>query len=266
MDLIKLVLNVNLTSSRVPFLKEKHKEVFKGIGKLKREWNIYLKDNTTPTVYPARRVPAAMQNKLKQELSRLEDLRIIEKVITPTEWVNSMVMVEKKDGSIRLCIHPLNLNKSIKRPHYPIPTLDDVTSKLYGAKIFTKLDARSGYWSIPLSEDSSYLTTFSTIYGRYRFKRMPFGIISAQDEFQRRMEDAFEGLEGFFIIIDDMIVYGATQEEHDERLAAILEHALAKGIRFNKDKCEFSASRVSYFGHIISSTGLQARSRKDSRH
>ncbi|KAK2702360.1 hypothetical protein QYM36_019011 [Artemia franciscana] len=160
-----------------------------------------------------------------------------------------MVMVEKKDGSIRLCIDPVDLNKSIKRPHYPIPTLDGVTSKLHGAKVFTKLDARSGYWSILLSDDSSYLMTFSTIYGRYRFKRMPFGIISAQDVFQRRMEDAFEGLEGFEIIIDDMIVYGDTQEEHDERLAAILERALVKGIRFNKEKWRFSVSRVKYFGH-----------------
>ncbi|KAK2717586.1 hypothetical protein QYM36_006382 [Artemia franciscana] len=168
-----------------------------------------------------------------------------------------MVMVEKKDGSIRLCIDPVDLNKSIKRPHYPIPTLDDVTSKLHRAKVFTKLDARSGYWSILLSDDSSYLMTFSTIYGRYRFKRMPFGIISAQDEFQQRMEDAFEGLEGFEIIIDDMIVYSDTQEEHDKRLAAILERALVKGIRFNKEKCEFSVSRVKYFGHVISSEGMQ---------
>ena len=104
LDLIKLVLNINSTSSRVPFLKEKHKEVFKGIGKLEGECNIYLKDNITPTVYPARRVPAAMQDKLKQELSHLEDLRIIEKVITPTEWVNSMVMVEKK-GRVHKTVH-----------------------------------------------------------------------------------------------------------------------------------------------------------------
>ncbi|KAK2723355.1 hypothetical protein QYM36_001875 [Artemia franciscana] len=147
-----------------------------------------------------------------------------------------MVMVEKKDGSIRLCIDPVDLNKSIKRPHYPIPTLDDVTSKLHGAKVFTKLDARSGYWSILLSEDSSYLITFSTIYGRYH---------------------AFEGLEGFEIIIDDMIVYGETQEEHDERLAVILERTLVKGIRFNEEKCEFSVSRVKYFRHVISSEGMQ---------
>ncbi|KAK2715845.1 hypothetical protein QYM36_010419 [Artemia franciscana] len=99
--------------------------------------------------------------------------------------------------------------------------------------------------------------TFSTIYGRYHFKRMPFGIISAQDEFQQQMEDAFQGLEGFEIIIDDMIVYGNTQEEHDKRLAAILQRALVKGIRFNEERCKFSVSRVKYFGHVISSEGMQ---------
>ncbi|KAK2713236.1 hypothetical protein QYM36_009191 [Artemia franciscana] len=168
-----------------------------------------------------------------------------------------MVMVEKKDGFIRLYIDLVDLNKSIKRPHYPIPTLDNVTSKLHGAKVFTKLDAQSGYWSILLSDNSSYLLTFSTIYGRYHFKQMPFGIISAQDEFQQKMEDAFKGLEGFKIIIDNMIVYGNTQEEHDKRLAAILEWALVKGIQFNEEKCEFSISRLKYFRHVISSEGMQ---------
>ncbi|KAK2719595.1 hypothetical protein QYM36_005160 [Artemia franciscana] len=185
LDLIKLVLNIDVATSQVPHLKEKYKEVFREIGKLDGECNIHLKDNATPTLYPARQIPATMQDKLKTELSCLESLGIIEKVVTLTKWVNSMVMVERKDGSIRLCIDPVDLNKSIKRPHYPIPTLDGVTLKLHGAKVFTKLDAQSGYWSILLYDDSPYLMTFSTIYGRYHFKQMPFGIISAQDEFQQ---------------------------------------------------------------------------------
>ena len=91
---------------------------------------------------------------------------------------------------------------------------------------------------------------------------MPFGIISAQDEFQQQMEDAFKGLEGFEIIIDNMIVHGDTQEEHDKHLAAILERALVKGIRFNEEKCEFSVSRVKYFRHVLSSEGMQPDSNK----
>jgi len=88
---------------------------------------------------------------------------VIKKVTEPTEWVNSVFMIEKKNGSIRLCIHPVNLSKYIKRPNYPIPILEDVTAKLHGATIFSKMDARSGYWSLVLSKTESEMTTFSTI-------------------------------------------------------------------------------------------------------
>ncbi|KAK2712799.1 hypothetical protein QYM36_011480 [Artemia franciscana] len=80
---------------------------------------------------------------------------------------------------------------------------------------------------------------------------MPFGLLSAQDEFQQHMEEAFEGLEGLAITIDDILVYGANQEEHDERLQATMGRVKEKGVKFSKDKCSFSASSVCYFGHVI---------------
>ena len=255
LNLIKLVLNVNAEQTSID---EKYKSLFEGIGRLEGECNIHLKDGSIPTVYPARRVPEALKDKLQDELNRMERDGIIEKVTEPTEWVNSMVMIEKKNGTVRLCIDPVDLNKCIKCPYYPIPTLEDVTAKLHGAKVFSKMDARSGYWSLVFSATASEMTTFSTIYGRYRFLRMPFGLLSAQDEFQRRMEEAFEGLEGVAIIIDDILVYGANQEEHDERLQAVMERALEKGVKFNKDKCSFSASSVCYFGHVIGADGMKA--------
>ncbi|KAK2721424.1 hypothetical protein QYM36_003645 [Artemia franciscana] len=163
----------------------------------------------------------------------MEEQGIIEKVSKPSDWVNSMVAIEKKDGSLRICIDPVDLNKSIRRPFYPIPSLEDVTSKLPGVKYLSKLDAR------------------------YRFKRMPFGIISAQDEFQRRMEEALEGLDGFSVIIDDLLVFGSTLEEHNKRLVAVLERARAKGIKFNKAKCSFCVTSLTYFGHVISEQGMK---------
>ncbi|KAK2717700.1 hypothetical protein QYM36_006471 [Artemia franciscana] len=168
-----------------------------------------------------------------------------------------MVMVEKKDGGVRLCIDPVDLNKAIKRPYYPVPSFDDAVAELDGAAVFSRLDARSGYWILPLSTRSSYYTTFSTIYGRYRWKRYPFGLVSAQDEFQRKMEEAFEGLEGIRILVDDILVYGKNREEHDQRLSAVLRRARKKGIRFNSEKCEFSKDKVKYFGHIISRDGIK---------
>ncbi|KAK2704195.1 hypothetical protein QYM36_017493 [Artemia franciscana] len=251
MNLIKLVLNIE--ESPV----SEYSDVFKDIGKLETECEIYLKDNATPTVHPARKIPLALKQKLKTELERLESLDIIEKVRQPTDWVNAMVMVEKKDGGVRLCIDPVDLNRAIKRPYYPVPSFDVAVAELNGAAVFSRLDARSGYWILPLSTRSSYYTTFSTIYGRYRWKRYPFGLVSAQDEFQRKMEEAFEGLEGIRILVDDILVYGKNREEHDQRLSAVLRRARVKGIRFNSEKCEFSKDKVKYFGHIISRDGIK---------
>ncbi|KAK2721303.1 hypothetical protein QYM36_003550 [Artemia franciscana] len=165
-----------------------------------------------------------------------------------------MVLVEKKDGGVRLCIDPVDLNKAIKRPHYPIPTFEDAISDLSGAKYFSKLDATSGYWSLVLSKSASDLTTFNTIYGRYRWRRYPFGLISAQNEFQRKMEEIFQGLK---ILVDDLLIYGATREEHNRRLAEVLERARQKGVKFNRSKCQIAVQSVCYFGHIISNAGVK---------
>lgn len=100
----------------------------------------------------------------------------------PTEWVNALVAVEKpKTGKLRVCLDTRPLNKAIQRPHYPLPILDDITPRLALKQYFSLLNARSGYWTIKLSHESSMLTTFITVFGRCRFKRLPFGIISAQD-------------------------------------------------------------------------------------
>ena len=99
----------------------------------------------------------------------MEETGIIATVTEPTDWVNSLVVVENPNGKLRICLDPKDLNAAIKRPHYPMPTLEDALSKMTGAKFFSKLDARSEYWQLKLSPESSYLTTFNTPYGRYRF-------------------------------------------------------------------------------------------------
>ena len=143
-------------------------------------------------------------------------------------------------------------------------TLDDILPKLADAKFFSILDARSGYWSIKLSEPSSYLTTFNTPYGRYRYLRLPFGLICSQDEFQRKSDEAFEGLEGFAAIVDDILVYGLSKEQHDTNLRNVLLRARSKGVKFNADKAVICTSEVPYFGHILSSKGLKADPEKIS--
>ncbi|KAK2717649.1 hypothetical protein QYM36_006428 [Artemia franciscana] len=137
-----------------------------------------------------------------------------------------------------------------------MPTFDEAILRHAGAKFFTKLDARHGYWSLVLDEESSQLTTFNTLYSRYKFKRMPFGLISAQDKFQRRMEEAFEGIQGFSVIVDDIIISGKTIEEHDANVRSALIRAREKGVKLNLQKCVFKCNSIPYFGHVISENGI----------
>ena len=110
-------------------------------------------------------------------------MKIIEKVTKPNDWFNSVAIVEKANGNLRICLDPVDLNKNLKRPHYPIPTFKSIAQRCAGAKIFSELDATSGFWSMMLDDESSNLTTFNTICGCYKFKRYPFGLNSAQDNF-----------------------------------------------------------------------------------
>ena len=119
-----------------------------------------------------------------------------------------MVVVQKKDGSLRICIDPKDLNRALKREHYQLPTIEEITARMQGARYFSTLDARSGYWQIPLDEESSKLTTFNTPFRRFRFARMPFGIRSAQEVFHKRVHEIFEDIRGVETDIDDILVWG----------------------------------------------------------
>ncbi len=255
--LIKMVLSVTETQTEVPVLEE-FADVFKGIGLFPGECTIHLDPHATPVVHPPRRIPLALRSRLKEELESMERQGVIVKVTEPTEWVNSMVVAEKpRTGQLRVCLDPRNLNKAIKRPHYPLPTLEDLTPKLAGAQYFSVLDARSGYWAIKLTEESSRLTTFNTVFGRYRFLRLPFGLISAQDEFQRKIDETYEGLNGVMAIVDDILIYGQTKAEHDENLHVMLQRSRERGVKLNPGKSVICATEVSYFGHLLTAEGVK---------
>ena len=138
----------------------------------------------------------------------MTDADIITPVTDTTDWVSSRVARRKKNGKIRVCIDPPDLNPTIKRAHYPLPAIKDVTTTLTDAKVFSVLDATTGFNQVKMDPDSSYLTTFNTPFGRYRWLRMPFGISCAPEEWQRRMHEITEGLPGVEVIADDFLVFG----------------------------------------------------------
>lgn len=135
--------------------------MFSGLGKLQDPYDICLKPNVTPVVHPPRRVPLALHARLKQKLDDMEKSGVIKKTDKPTEWVNSLVVVEKRDGSLRLC---LDLKDSaIMREHRMLSTSQDVVNQLAGKKLFTVLDQKDSYWQIPLTERSSELCTHLSV-------------------------------------------------------------------------------------------------------
>ncbi|KAK2704514.1 hypothetical protein QYM36_016793 [Artemia franciscana] len=171
-----------------------------GQCELQGECTIHLKPGAVQTVQPVRRITSALHNKLENELKQLKEQGIIHKVTNPKE----------------------DLNATIQRPYYPMPTFEDVAAWLYGHKRFTKLVAKFGYWMPKLSEQSSIMTTFNTPFRRYRHIRMPFGNVCAQDIFQQKMKETFSNLEGVKVIADDIIVSGK-DDEHDRKLVCMLE-------------------------------------------
>ena len=161
-------------------------------------------------------MPYSLLDKLKKKLEELEGKDIIQKVDRSTPWVNSLVIVEKRDGSLRLCLDPADLNKAVRREHHRIPTAEDIASRLSGKKLFSIVDEKDGFWQVRLDDESSHLCTFNTPYGRYRFKKIPFGISSAPEVFQKKNEAIFGDIEGVEVIFDDIIIAAKDDHEHDE--------------------------------------------------
>ena len=143
------------------------------------------------------------------------------------------------------------------RPHYPTKNLEDVSYKLNGEQIFSKLDARQGYWVIRLDNESSLKTTFNSPHGRYRFLRLPYGLNLSQDVFQLKMEMIIENCPGTLGIADDIAVFGKNEEEHDANLQHLMTRARKGGLIFNKEKCMIKQTSIHFFCLIFSETGAK---------
>ena len=170
---------------------------------------------------------------------------------------NSIVIVEKPDGNLRICLDPKDLNRAMKREYFQLPTAAEITRKLTGAKVFSKLDAKDGFWHVKLDHPSSLLTTFNTPFGRFKFNRLPFGLNSINEVFQKKMQFAFEGIEGAEVIYDDLLVWGKDEESHDKALRNVLERAQEKGVKLKKQKCEIKIPEVVYIGDKLTKDGIK---------
>ncbi|UYV81835.1 hypothetical protein LAZ67_20002653, partial [Cordylochernes scorpioides] len=239
-------------------------KLFEGLGLLEQPYHIKLKEGAKPFSIPVpRRVPLPPMPKLKEQQDAMVAQEVIEPVYEPTEWCAPIVLAGKPSGKIRICVDLSWLNLSVERELHPLPVLEHELAQLNGAKIFSRLDANSGFWQIKLSEESQTLTTFITPFGRYKFKRLPFGISSAPEHFQKRMSAILRGVNGVICHMDDILIFAKRKEEHDETLREVLRRLKNSGITLNKEKCQFGVSNVTFLG--ITSTNTVSRRMKRNR-
>ena len=151
------------------------------------EYHIELDDKVEPVVHPPRRVPKSLLERLKLKLQEVEERDFIQKVDIPTPWVNSLVIVEKRDGSLRLCLDPRDSNKAIPREHHRIPTAEDMVSRLTGKKVYSIVDEKNGFWQVPLDDESSYLCHSVHLTAVIALNECPSALSPPQKSFRRRM-------------------------------------------------------------------------------
>ena len=237
---------------------EQFLSLFKDLGKLEGEYTIKLQEGAKPYALTVpRRVAISLMQPVKDELERMERLGVIARVSEPTEWYAGMVVVPKPNKKVRICVDLTRLNQSVCRERHPLPAVEQMLAQLAGARVFSKLDANSGFWQIPLSRESALLTTFITPFGRYCFHCLPFGITFAAEHFQRLMSDILSGLDGVVCVMDGVLIHGQTGEEHDKRLVKVLHRLENAGLTLNREKCPFSQSRVKFLGQVIDANGIR---------
>nr|ABD28293.1 RNA-directed DNA polymerase (Reverse transcriptase); Zinc finger, CCHC-type; Peptidase aspartic, active site; Retrotransposon gag protein [Medicago truncatula] len=220
------------------------------------EFSIDLVPGTKPVSMAPYRMSASELSELKKQLEDLLEKKFVRPSVSP--WGAPVLLVKKKDGSMRLCIDYRQLNKVTIKNRYPLPRIDDLMDQLVGARVFSKIDLRSGYHQIKVKDEDMQKTAFRTCYGHYEYKVMPFGVTNAPGVFMEYMNRIFHAFLDRFVVvfIDDILIYSKTEEEHAEHLKIVLQVLKEKKLYAKLSKCEFWLKEVSFLGHVISGDGI----------
>ena len=244
LNLLQTVQQINEVPRPKPAqLVAEYDELFHGLGKLRNyQIKLHVDQTVPPVAQPHRRIPFHVREHLKEQLKRDEELGVIERIEGPTPWVSPIVVVPKpkSPGKVRVCVDMRPANRAIRRERHASPTMKEIIRDLKGAKVFSKLDLNQCCNQLELAPESSYITTFSTHLELMRYTRLNFGVCSAAEIFQNVIRETLEGINGAINISDVILVFGKSQEKHEQNLRCVFQRLKENGLTLNRSNCEFS--------------------------
>ena len=219
---------------------------------------IPIDHSVKPVVQPHRRIPIPLEEKVAKKIEELKNADIIEEVNGPSTWVSPIVPVLKEgQEEVRICVDMRRANEAIIRENHPLPTMNELLPHFRRAKYFSSLDIKHAFHQLEIHKDCRYITTFSTSKGLFRYKRLMFGISCAPEMFQKILEKMLLGCDGTFNFIDDIIVHGSTEKEHDDRLKKLLQVLKENDVLLNEKKCIYKTKSIKFLGHELSGNGVR---------
>jgi RNase H-like domain found in reverse transcriptase/Reverse transcriptase (RNA-dependent DNA polymerase)/Integrase zinc binding domain/Chromo (CHRromatin Organisation MOdifier) domain/Retroviral aspartyl protease len=223
---------------------------------------IDLVPGQAPPSRPTYRMSQPEMDELKKQLTELMDKGYVQESKSP--YGAPVLFVKKKDGSMRMCVDYRALNKITIKNKYPLPRIDELLDRLLGARYFSKIDLRSGYWQVRIADQDVHKTAFRTRYGHYEFLVMPFGLTNAPATFMHLMQQTLRSfLDDFVIVfIDDILIYSKTLEDHTQHLRQVLQVLQEKQLYAKLSKCDFFKHEIGFLGHVINEHGIKMESSK----
>ena len=252
-------INLKLRPDCKMHIMELYPDLFKGVGTMDgAQVKLDVDPSIPPVVQPPRKILQAMIEPLRKEIDQMLELKVTRKldINEATDCCHNLVLVQKPNGKLRVCLDPCTINKALRFNIHNAHTFQDIVSNLGTVSKVSKIDTNSGFWTLPMNEESQLLTTFNTPWGQFCFIKMPFGLNQAQYFFQYYMDLNFQGINSTMnIITDNVMIHGQDDSEHDRHLLQVLNKCREIGLKLNPDKCEFGQPSVTFYGNIVSNQG-----------